>query len=240
MPDNGNEIQNHFFHAIRRTLQSYFTGQHLTNEAMLKLSSLIAGNLPTLRVGSPVPLWTGQEDEEWVLLFVMSARRSLTPRRKLLGGKLLLQVMCGPASGQVFEQFFTDRALQRLARHIGMMNRRSYRRPHPTEFGQMKFAGKLVPGEKLSINEYWERPSLNKRNRDLLKKRGPGKRCPRNYVIQCYACPVGFLDCPLGTHKYTFTQKHCSRCGELGYFDPDNPGQRWCQHCLVTLWRSSG
>ena len=149
-------------------------------------------------------------------------------------------VMTGTPAGKNFYQFFTDAALLRLAKFVGIRSKWGRRRLHPSELGQMKFGGRLKLGAELFVSEYRERDSLNKRNRELMLKRGEGRVCPHKYTLPCYACHVGFKDCSLAARQYTLDRKMCPKCHEFGYFDPRDPGFKICLHCQIGNWRRAG
>jgi len=233
------DIENSLLSALNQTISLFSAGRVLDDKLMKRLAYVIAGNLTTLRSGQEVLPWIGQPYSEWTLLVVLGVHRAITPKRKISGGRMKLHVMCGQASGVNFDQFFTDRALARMARHIGLRKKREYGRVHPFEFGQMKFLGRLKEGGELFIEEYWERGALNKRNRDLREKRGHGRQCPHNYTFPCHACHVGFVDCPLGTHQYTFVKRECPMCKDWSYFDQTDRSQKICLRCMMSKWRNA-
>lgn len=233
--------ENKMFQAIKATIEERFTNVVMTDDVAMQLVKVVAGNLDQLRLGVPVRKWVAQDKDEWVLLLVMGAARKHTPKRHIPGADLKLQVVTGSPAGDTFVQFFTDRALMRLAQFIGMLSKWERKRVHPNEFVQMKFAGRLQKGADLFMCEYHERGALNDRNKQLFAARKtPGRVCPHNYVVQCYACHVGFDSCPLGTHRRTLVRQHCPRCRNEDYFDPEFPGVKTCLHCQVTIWRSAG
>ena len=231
-------IENSLNTAVNSTISSVCAGEVLDAKLMHKLAYVIAGNLTTLRLGDSLVPWVSQPYPEWALIIVMGAHRTFTPKRKIPGGTLRMHVMCGQAAGETFEQFFTDRSLQRMARFIGLRGKREYERVHPFEFGQLKFLGRLKAGEELFIEEYREQGALNARNRKLVKKRGEDRICPHNFMFPCSDCHYGFVDCPLGTHQYTFQRRDCPMCSRKGFFDQTDMEQKVCLQCQMLKWRS--
>ena len=232
--------ENPLFQALKKTLEQRFSGEIVTDALRMKLAQVLAGNVTQLRIGDPVEPWKGQKKDEWVLLLVLGAERRYTPKRNIPGGELKLQVMTGSPAGDTFPQFFTDRALTRMGQFIGLLSKWEGRRLHPREFVQMSFIGKLRKGSERFMSEYYERPSLNNRNRKLMRARKlPERVCPHGYVVPCYGCHLGFGSCSLATHRTTLVRSRCPKCREEGLFDPEFPWQKICLHCQLSIWRSA-
>lgn len=76
-------------------------------------------------------------------------------------------------------------------------------------------------------------PALKKHNLELIKMRHRVNfKCPKNWQIPCYNCPVGWDACPASCHKISFIKKGCPSCNQDSYFDPEE-GQAVCSDCLA-------
>jgi hypothetical protein len=58
-------------------------------------------------------------------------------------------------------------------------------------------------------------------NRKLLQMRGRqnGFVCPMGYLHDCSKCPIGYDQCPAGTHPRTYVWQLCKVCQEENWFD---------------------
>lgn len=187
--------------AVNQTVSAIAAGRKVDEALVRQLSERIAGNAHTLRMGAAALSWNGQAHIEWVLVDVLESTWHRTKFGKV-GAILTLCALSGTPSGMRWEQFFSEAVLDRMAKKLGLKPARSMRRVHVREFVRAKFAGKLEPGDALKITEYRERPSLVEYNRQLVAARHIDSReCPRNYRWPCTSCPVGYLECPLGTHR---------------------------------------
>ena len=220
------------------TVRNFCQGMTFDNAELRKLAGVCAGNANRLKTNVSLTPWLHQTLDEWVILVVVDARRYFTPRKKIPGGMLRLHVATGTPATEEFDQYLTDQALRRLAVHAGIIGKRSYHRLHPREFTQMKFAGLLLAGKPLELNEYRERASLNDRNRRVARARRRIERvCPQSFTHECYACHLSFSECRLGTHRRSFVLRWCPNCRTEGYFDPKELTQKVCQRCEISRWR---
>lgn len=187
--------------AVSQTVSAIAAGRKVDEVLLRQLSERIAGNANTIRMGAAALSWNGQAHVEWVLVDVLESTWHRTKFGKV-GAILTLCALSGTPSGMRWEQFFSEAVLDRMARKLGLKPARSMRRVHSREFVRSKFAGKLEPGETLRITEYRDRPSLVAYNRQLVAARHiDGRECPKNYRWPCTSCAVGYMECPLGTHR---------------------------------------
>lgn len=187
--------------AVSQTVSAIAAGRRVDELLLRQLSERIAGNAVSLRMGAAALSWNGQAHVEWILVDVLESVWHRTKFGKV-GAILTLCALSGTPSGMRWEQFFSEAVLDRMARKLGLKAVRSLRRVHNREFVRAKFAGKLEPGEALKIVEYRERPALVAYNRQLVEaRRVEARECPKDYRWPCTSCMVGYLECPLGTHR---------------------------------------
>jgi hypothetical protein len=102
----------------------------------------------------------------------------------------------------------------------------------------MWFNAHLVQGERgLQIDEFKCTSTQQKYNKKLREQRA--SPCIRQYRQQCKSCPIGYSDCPRGTHRYTWIKKECKRCHSVdAIFDPGEPGETICLACRTKRARA--
>ncbi len=219
-------------HALEETLtRRLITGSPLKPDRISDVAALIGGNVPALKAGRVLNLWRAQTSDEWVLLTVLEAFGG--HGRGRLGATLKLSVLTGSPAGKTFNQFFTSGFLNKIAIAIGVLSRRDDRPVHPREMVKMKLLGLLEVGDALKMAEYGDKPVLTAMNKALARQRGAARVCPHQYKHACWRCPVGYLDCLMGTQRNTQEWRACATgCGATGsgWFDIESPGTM-CHRC---------
>ena len=125
--------------AVRDTVKHCLAGQTLDLETAKLFAVRVAGNMSLILRGESLTAWRGQPYPEWVLVVVQDARPYTTPRRHIDGGILKLSIASGLAAGEVFEAFFSNGQLKRMAVALKMLDRKHIRTIHPRELGRAYF-----------------------------------------------------------------------------------------------------
>ena len=226
------------YNAIHKTLAEHALGKALTSDVISSLTAVIAGNIDRLRAGSAVPVWTWQLKSEWTIGMARDAYNYITPRRKIYGTMLVIELLTGAAAGQTVRAFFTDSSLNRLAIRIGAKGKKTRRALHPKEFVRLYIGLKIKAGEKLEVARYKEKASLAKRNIAKTEARKNYRKiCPKHLTWPCYVCRFGYVECKYGTHAENYQLLECRAGHGLGWISPLHP-QRVCTACTFKSWLS--
>jgi hypothetical protein len=222
------------YNAVSAVVRRELLGLDVTDALAERLSIMLAGNVPLLRAGM-VPE-VRPDIVEWAMVEVVDSRWHRTAVKKLSGGVLSLLVWTGSAAGRVIEQFFTNTAMNRLAREIGMVPKRPYKHVHYRELVRMKFMAQLEVSDSIVIQQYKDKPSLKARNRHRRVSRSDKTGCIFESELPCHFCPKGYEVCVNGTHRKDFVKKSCYN-GHDGWFDPSGR-ESLCLACIAhKQWR---
>lgn len=208
-------------------------GVRSSRESLEKLAWRLAGNFRRLRAGRPVYPWRGQKRAETVP-FQVRAVRFLPdkPDRVLLD----LQILSGSPAGMLTTVSWSRRFSGYLAPVAGFGKPSRRRQPSPgvtrpiaspLEWVSLRMTGKLKisteKGDKLAFDEFDCTPQCRAWNRQVIAGRQRlFEQCPRGFEHACHTCPVGYSECPLGTHARTYVQRTCAACKrDDAYFDGD-------------------
>ena len=219
---------------VRDSLR-HLAGVKLDRRLIRTESWRLAGNIRSLKAGTPVPPWRVQRFQEWVPLQITDCKLMRTPKRKKLGALFTFRVLAGRPCTQLFNTFWSQRFCQFFAAHSGFSSRRGdipFSRME--EFVRLRFYGLLKPvsdkldarnafdGRSLIVEQYYTNSSFEKFNKAQLRQRARlgGFKCPRNYKHACHQCPVGYDLCPAAVHPRTYEKHECDVCGNEHWFDP--------------------
>ena len=206
----------------------HLAGVRLSSQLLKTEAWRIAGNVRSLRAGTPVPPWRIQRFEEWVPLQVADCKVMRTPKRKKLGVLLTFRVLAGRSCTELFDAFWAKRFCKFFSYHVGFGAPYSDTRYDRMEelvrlrvYGLLKPAGDGFDGRSLLVNQYFVNSALEKYNKGLIKKRARiGFRCPKNYHHPCHRCHVGYDQCLAAVHPRTYEIHECDVCGKEKHFDP--------------------
>jgi hypothetical protein len=216
-----------------------FLGQRMPAQDTLKaFACVLAGNLVPLKVGKVLEPWCGMDNDEWHAAIVVGAKRYTTPRRKIHGAILTYRVLTGPAASMEVETFLSRDGMYRMAKRVGLMAKDEFRLFHPREMVGAYNMLLLSEGDDLLIKQYYEKQSMNKRNKELATKRERARtECEVPGVgVPCHFCQMGTEACPLATHRGTYVRKMCKN-GHEGWL-PKTMSIGFCLTCEQKIWHA--
>lgn len=213
--------------ALRQSMLE-FVGREFTLRTGERLATKLAGGLSLLRNGKAV---TGTLDKpDWFPVMITDLRfwRVIKGKTRLT---MTVMVMAGNMSGRVLTKSITYKlAVWMLANELAWSKKDM--RPLHSEMVGMWFMGFVEPRDDgtLDISEFKCLGQHKRYNKRLRKMRS--RKCVRHYNQRCHTCPVGYSECMLGTHHYTWLIKPCPMCGrEKAAFDPEQGVARSCILC---------
>jgi hypothetical protein len=224
----------------------YMAGDTFTLEAMNEVAHRLMGNIPRIRHRRVVSPWSVQRFYEWVPVQIIACRRSQNVQGEV-GAMLTLKFMAGSPAPMVVLQWWSLRKCRYLSRDFGFSKPASHSASYPAPFPyaqpeqlvMLRFLALLDParGEtEPGFTVIDTMPSLRKWNRDQIKRRARIKfKCPQNYPADfpCHRCPIGYLECPAGTHRLTYVQKKCPKCSKKkAVWDLEIPA-KMCIDCYM-------
>lgn len=202
----------------------------LTDKSTQPWAWRIAANVPQLKAGHPVRVWTRQSVDEWVPIQVIHMAPTRTRHGKF-GYNVDFRILAGTPAPMSIQKFWSTRSLHALSRRVGFTwsdGPRPYR--HPTEFTQLRMVVLLEAARSQ------ERPFFHKvdcsgnmldYNKDIQDRRHKVKYpCPWNWRHPCHLCAVGYDQCAAGTHFHTYEMRECTQCGTTAPFEPNH------EHCV--------
>lgn len=219
-------------------------GKLLTADLAFELCWRLAGNLPRLRRGEAVPLWSGQQQPEWAPLQILSCVPSQRHARG--GGRIGFAyqglLLAGSAAGRGVNFFWSREMISVAALRLGHTRMRG---KHPLqaseELVQYRLCVYLDPELSRSSPQFQQLhvPSAMKEyNQKLIRARWrEGWVCPQQYTHGCHVCPVGYDQCPVACHPYTHVAAICTGCRANNWHDPDPSYDT--QHCLACRYRQA-
>ena len=215
--------------ALRETLIE-FADTEITARVLDMIALRIAGGFTQLRAGKPLQQFAGLTDDgEWAPVEIAEMRLGSVRRNKLYLDMTCL-VMAGAAVGQEIKQQIPGKfAVAVLSRELGWPQFKA--RPTHSELVRAWFFGWLVPTKykTIQIADFKCLPHQQKYNKELRNDRN--SPCLRDYRHQCRSCPVGYVECERGTHRYTWIFKDCPHCNKRSIYDPSDPGAKVCLIC---------
>lgn len=174
----------------------------------------LAANAKKLRSGEPVPAWTGNiKDPEWVLGQILEVIRE---EEKSKTGEyyhvLRTRIMSGSPCSKVVPVTWSTKMIRYASVKIfgfsrGKNQDRKFR--DPTELTNFRFFLEIDPEQtnpsQMGFRAYRCTPKLLSWNRELMDMRARiGFDCPHDYTHRCYQCHVGYMDCPVATHRQSY------------------------------------
>ena len=237
---------------VLASVQPYI-GRPLTAELRDQIAWHLAGNQGRLQRGRPVGPWTVQREQEWVPLHTVRVVK-LRDRGRV-GYRASFRVLAGTPAGLVISHFWSASAIGLVARRVGFTHGDGlYPFSRGVELVGLRMLALLDPERSYDLPGFRTTdcsPGLirwNRKNVLSIRVRRPGHPCPFSYRHPCWRCVVGFVDCPAGTHRYTYEIGECPTCGKETVFDVEDE-TRECVSCAAaarlrrtedTAWRASG
>jgi len=224
--------------AIRDSLLE-FGGAELTEEACDRIAVRIAGGYDEIRSGkSIISSNTVPPKGAWMPIEVAEMRFDAVRNYKARV-KMTALILTGALSSKMFTQLMPAKATSVFfANNLGWG--KFDPRPTHSELVQMKFTGLVVDDKRngLQVDEYKCTASQLAVNKKLREWRG--EPCILDHRYQCKTCPIGYSQCPRGTHRYTWVPRLCPRCkDERAIFDPAEPYMKICLLCRSKSARSA-
>lgn len=218
---------------LTTTLQSH-TGRRFDAVFCADLSLKLSGGSDWMRTWAR-PLHATlvpPSETERAYLVVMAAHAVTAPEPVVY---LEFLILSGSMAGHRFKRRFTTRFMKLLARDVAF----SYRRPwrgNPNELALMWLEADLCASKYGLTFDHYTSPLPSKllsHNRRLVANRN--SPCLRGYFWPCSTCPLGYDQCPRGTHAETYPRRACHIGGVLepdhdGFFEPGHVGQV-CMEC---------
>ncbi len=219
----------------------YLAGETLTNHEALRIAWRLAGNLPALKAGRPVPPWSTQRVDEWVPLHVLRIIKTRNSRDKV-GFEATCCVIAGSPCPMKISTFWSQRAVRMVAGQIGFSRPwGKYPFHRAADLVGLRLLGLLEAGRSRTRPEFHEiscPQSMINWNREhvlRLRLRVDGLRCPHGYIHKCWQCVVGYDQCYAGTHHRTYEIGQCPCCGNPdALFDPEETSPN-CLDCLAQI-----
>lgn len=223
-------------------------GETMTDELADTLAWRLAGNMKRLTLGFPALPWRINATPEWVPAQVMRAVKAKGFNNKA-GYTLSFKILAGRPASLTVTKFWSVKFCRYVARTLGFSTRvpgefskrlPTYLYHTPVELVTLRmellidseFCRDGEPGfDKIACKGAlldWNRGQMRLRDRIL-----PDCQCPRNHpsTVPCHRCPVGYANCPAGTHRLDYVFKSCPTCKEAqAAFDPELPGES-CLRC---------
>jgi len=194
-------------HAVFDSIRN-LAGNMLTEELMDDTAWRLAGNLDRLKSGIAVPPWTVQTEKEWMPVHFIQREFGQTSTGAP-GSFFDLRILAGTACPLTIKTFLTSGVCGLFARTCGYTNRRGDRPyGHASELCNLRTLALIDPEHcRQGKPGFWDidcKPAYKKWNLSIIDKRfRRGFECPHDFMHHCYQCPVGYLDCPAGTHPFT-------------------------------------
>lgn len=206
----------------------YLAGTVLTEVEAIRLAWRLAGNLPRLRQGLPVHPWIVQQQDEWVPLQILRCVSTKNPRGQI-GYDFTFRILAGTPAPLKITQFWSRRVAKYVARQIG------FSAPwgtYPYRFARdmvgLRLLGHVEAQLSRTVPVFRDIAGTNSliqwNRRQVLKLRlRVGQSCPERFTHACARCPIGYRQCPAGTHAETYEIGRCSRCNnDDALFDPED------------------
>lgn len=235
----------HYRPTIEESIR-YLCGVQLTDEMVRDMCWRLAGNVKRLEERWTVTPWSTQRINEWVPLSIIGCTRYRQYDRP--GAMFYFRIVAGTSCPLTTHRWWSLPQCKYFAPLIGFdkPRRHSDQQPDhvmtaPEQFVGLRLYGLIEP----RFSEHGPRfetvvfPSaIREWNRTLLRRR---LRLTENYVCPkghpasfvCHRCPVGYLQCPMATHRENWKRDLCEKCQEENWFDPGQ-NQRFCVDCVVS------
>ena len=207
--------------------------EQLTLKASNATAWRLAGNIKQLKGGIAVPPWTSQPAMEYVPLQVVQAVPHRNQREES-GFLMTFRVMAGSCCPAKIIRFWSRRFCGAVSRHIGF-SRSTGKYPYHTaqQFMNLRLLGLIEPQLCRDGPSFRQiKGAFTEWNRELLRLRFHIEPCPNKWTHPCHNCAVGYLDCPAATHKLTYVERFCEKCGNNAFFDEELSTDR-CYRCEI-------
>jgi len=224
--------------AVRESLIE-FVGQGIDDRIGDRIALKLAGGYSMIRKGEPVRKFHGLQQPMWAPVEISELRFGRIDYRKhRLFADMLATVTAGPAVGVEVRKSLPMKFI------VSVLSKKlcwSLRDPRPahSELVRMWFNAELNqdPRYGLDIANFECLPQHMRHNKKLRAERR--EPCLRGYTFQCHSCPIGYVECPRGTHRYTWLLRSCPEChSEKAPFDPERPDAKVCLSCRSKKARS--
>jgi hypothetical protein len=208
-----------------------FLNRLLTAERLNDFAWRIAGNIRTLKDGTPVTEWGMQLSEEWMPLVVTRAQPGRN-RRDEPGHWISFRILAGSACPLIVRRFWTRPASRFVASRLGFNVRTERPFLSAEHFVGMLLYGLFEPDlseDHPGFRQVRITARMLQHNVTLIDGRKE-KPCPTaGYLHACDACTIGYDRCQYAMHARTFTTGACPDCGTAdAMIDPEHPD------CCVT------
>lgn len=213
--------------ALRQSMLE-FHGHELTGRLGDQLSTKLAGGLSLLKKGKPITGTLGKPGWYPVVITDMRFGRVVHNKTRV---NMTTMITAGSMSGrEILKSVTYKMVIWMLANELAWSM--TDMRPLHTELVGMWFMAYVVQKDNgsLDIDEVKCLAQHKRYNKKLRKQRA--KPCVRHYNQRCHTCPVGYSECMLGTHRYTWILKPCKACKrEYAAFDPEQKNAKACISC---------
>lgn len=231
-------------------------GLVLTREALSTAAWRLAGNEKSLIAGAVVNPWQFQASYELVTAQITKCKMKMGGRHcGQIGHELAFRVLHGSPCPLEIYQWWSMRkcyylALRKDEAHQGFgftrtrlkprMNEEVFPFQHPRELVGLRCLLVLEPDLSTDTAPGFHTITFTSTicnyNKELLRYRArvlPKYKCPYDFDIACFSCPIGQDKCRAGTHRMTYVYKKCSHCGEDDCpHDPEDTFHDYCIDCV--------
>jgi hypothetical protein len=221
--------------ALRRSL-THIAGERVTHELLHREVWRILGNISLLKKGQVVGAWVAQSKDEMVPLQIVQMK-PWRNRYDQLGAIATFRILAGTPTGLLTTRFFSQRFWYYVSRDLGFNPRSGRGMKNLLELTNLRCYGLAKAKKRLQdapfIDKLAPHASMLKHNQSVLsKRRREGFKCPKKYEHACFLCPIGYDQCPMGTHPRTYTVSACKVCNSnKAWFDPQGVELRICVDC---------
>lgn len=198
--------------AVHRTVADVTLGEVFTPVKQKQVALRIAGNIKAVTLGVAVLTWASNQEQEWALLYCSNydARVGKGGRR---GAFLFFDVITGSAAGREIRQFFSKEHIESIANRIGVKDKWDMRPFHPGELVGTYCPCLLAAGTELLVDSVWDPVSAVKSANSKLTQARLDRVCAFGRTRPCALCDIGYDQCELGCHRYTYVDMPCT-CSE--------------------------
>ena len=184
----------------------------------------IAGNVDALVRGDAINMKPGVAPDSWNVGMVIEIENIVT-RKAGWRKKVWLKILAGPWAGDEVAMINSSRGLWVLGAQNGFSRFKDHLKMwHVDELVGFLFTvyvknpdnprwGPMVPDWGTTSSQFAH-------NRVLARERRKGV-CPHGIVpMDCEGCARGTDTCKFGVRQFTWIQKKCEKCGEVGWHNP--------------------
>lgn len=210
-----------------------YAGIQLSRKTAFEIAWRMAGNVDKLIEGVPVLPWARQMTNEVIPVRVEYIRPE--KRKDAWGYLLFCRALAGSPCPLVFSKYFSKASCHALSQEIGFSKPWGlYAFTTPMYLVNLMFFAHLEAERSRETPFFHEiscNTGLKNENKAKIEVRCRARPCPNRYTHPCAQCPIGYDRCPAGIYPRTLVKRHCTRCQQDAFFEPDDDDSRICVNC---------